>query len=93
MRRGEPRADWGRSTAAAGVVQIRLRDGRELSEAVDRAIGHPGHPVSIDQLRSKFADCATRAARPLTSIQADDLASRILTIEQERDVGRAVPGQ
>src|ERR1700675_4318231 len=42
---------WTRTT-------VRLRDGREFAIAPRAVPGHPGLPLSMDQLREKFADCA-----------------------------------
>src|SRR5712691_1826168 len=39
-------------------VTLRLRDGREVSIAPRPVPGHPGSPLSLDQLREKFRDCA-----------------------------------
>jgi 2-methylcitrate dehydratase PrpD len=39
-------------------VTLRLRDGREVGIAPRPVPGHPGSPLSLDQLREKFRDCA-----------------------------------
>jgi len=39
-------------------MTVRLRDGRELTISPRAVPGHPGLPLSMDQLREKFADCA-----------------------------------
>ena len=39
-------------------LTVRLSDGRELAIAPRAVPGHPGLPLSMDQLREKFADCA-----------------------------------
>jgi 2-methylcitrate dehydratase PrpD len=39
-------------------LTVRLRDGREFAIAPRAVPGHPGLPLSMDQLREKFADCA-----------------------------------
>jgi 2-methylcitrate dehydratase PrpD len=39
-------------------VTVRLRDGRQVAIAPRPVPGHPGSPLSLDQLRSKFTDCA-----------------------------------
>jgi len=39
-------------------VAVRLRDGREVAIAPRAVPGHPGSPLSKDQLREKFRDCA-----------------------------------
>jgi 2-methylcitrate dehydratase PrpD len=39
-------------------VTVRLHDGREVAIAPRPVPGHPGTPLSMDQLREKFRDCA-----------------------------------
>jgi 2-methylcitrate dehydratase PrpD len=39
-------------------VTVRLSDGREVAIAPRPVPGHPGLPLSMDQLREKFMDCA-----------------------------------
>jgi 2-methylcitrate dehydratase PrpD len=39
-------------------MTVRLRDGRELAIAPRPVPGHPGLPLSMNQLREKFTDCA-----------------------------------
>jgi 2-methylcitrate dehydratase PrpD len=39
-------------------VTVRLRDGREVAIGPRPVPGHPGLPLSMDQLREKFRDCA-----------------------------------
>jgi len=41
------------------TVDITLRDGRRLSGRAEGAKGHPRKPMSRDDLREKFMDCAT----------------------------------
>ena len=71
----------------AGTLAIVLEDGRRFDAAVDRALGTPENPLSDAELIDKFADCAFRAARPLSSAEARDLAGRILALEDCSDVG------
>lgn len=42
-----------------GTVTVTLTDGRVLREAVTTPRGHPGAPLSDDELAHKFRDCAT----------------------------------
>ena len=50
-------------------VSVRLRDGRELSIGPRPVPGHPTHPLSMDQLREKFSDCA-RLALPEDRVES-----------------------
>ena len=39
-------------------IVVLCRDGREVAIAPRPVPGHPGLPLSMDQLREKFMDCA-----------------------------------
>lgn len=71
----------------AGALTVTLADGRELHASLAQSRGAPHDPLSDDDLIAKFADCATRAAFPLTSAEARSLAERILALEECEDVG------
>jgi 2-methylcitrate dehydratase PrpD len=70
-----------------GSIEITLADGRVLQAAQDFTRGCPEKPLSVAELVSKFVACATRAAVPLSQDAAQDLAGRILSLEQCDDVG------
>jgi 2-methylcitrate dehydratase PrpD len=68
-----------RLTAPEGaVVRVMLNDGTELRASRDKAVGHPGEPLSPAGMARKFLDCATPvvgepgAARLLRQLQALD---------------------
>jgi 2-methylcitrate dehydratase PrpD len=84
------RSEWGRENAASGAVRIQLQDGLQLYHEVEQALGHPDAPLDTSMLRGKFLDCAMRAARPCTPMQAEDLCARILSLETSADVGRSL---
>jgi 2-methylcitrate dehydratase PrpD len=88
--RYETRTDWGREHAAAGALEIGMRDGRVLAHAVGQAVGHPDAPLDEATLRAKFIDCATRAAHPCTEIQANDFARRVADFAAVGDAGAAL---
>jgi 2-methylcitrate dehydratase PrpD len=76
-----------RQHAAAGEMTIVLTDGRSISHRVEQAMGDPARPLDDAALRSKFIDCAGRAAQPRSRQATEDLADRILSLENETDVG------
>lgn len=43
-----------------GTVTLRMKDGATLARSAEEARGHPDLPLSIDELRRKFLDCATQ---------------------------------
>ena len=73
--------------AAAGVLGIVLTDGRVLQHRVPQALGDATRPLDDATLQAKFIDCAMRAAVPMTRALAETLATRILALECESDVG------
>lgn len=42
-------------------ITVRLRDGRELFAEGDAGRGHPANPMTAEEVRAKFADCAAWA--------------------------------
>lgn len=80
-----PQSGWLRGSGGAMAVQ--LADGRQLSAAVDNALGCPARPLDEAALVRKFVDCAGRALRPLDKVAARQLAARILALEDCPDVG------
>jgi 2-methylcitrate dehydratase PrpD len=93
--RFEPFAGAARG-ADATDLRITLTDGRTLQHAVAHAAGSPARPLSDAALHSKFIDCALRAAVPMTTSGAQQLAERIWALEREADVGAlltALPGR
>ena len=51
-----------------------LRDGRSAAVTLGKPPGSPTNPVSIQQLKMKFADCARKAVRPLADEVVRDVA-------------------
>lgn len=80
-----PDASWQRGSG--GAMTVHLADGRQVSAAVDNALGCPARPLDEAVLTAKFVDCAGRAQRPLDGPAARALAERILTLEDCADVG------
>jgi len=76
-----------RSSGSRGhvEVEVRLRDGRAETARVNRAPGSPERPLSWDDLRAKFLDCARHAGR-VTEQSALDAFARIQTLERQDDV-------
>lgn len=62
-------------------AQIKLRDGRILSEYIEYPLGEPENPLSRQDLIKKFV---MLTSKQLSLTAATDLAHRILTLEQEK---------
>ena len=73
-------------TLGPRVVEVLMRDGRVLSKRVESGRGSPDDPLGWSDLEAKFADCATRAARPIDSGRLRELVSVVRGLEQVDDV-------
>lgn len=54
------------SLGKSGVVEVALSSGEVISERVDAPRGHRDNPLSDDQRRRKFRECAAHAGTPLS---------------------------
>lgn len=64
-------------------VDIALTDGRRLSGYADKARGHPKKPLTRDELREKFMECAGLV---LPSAQAESLLAQLWEIDRVKNV-------
>lgn len=69
-------------------VEITLRDGRKLSGFADKAKGHPKKPMSRDDLREKFMDCAGLV---MASAQAESALAHLWEIRAIDRAGDLMP--
>lgn len=65
------------------TVDIILTDGRQLSGRADGAKGHPRKPMSRDDLRAKFMECAGLV---MPTAQAEVAIARLWDIQEIRSV-------
>ena len=85
-----PRSDWGHDRAAAGELTLVLRDGRTLHHEISHALGEPSRPLSDQDLRSKFIDCAARAVSPVPADVAQRYFNRVMRLDHEEDAAAAL---
>ena len=64
-------------------VQVRLRDGRVLTEFANGARGYPEQPASDEELAAKFLSCAVRTLPESAAHEALELLRRL---EDVRDI-------
>jgi 2-methylcitrate dehydratase PrpD len=76
----------------ASGVTVRLRDGRSAAVGARVPLGSPANPISIEQLRLKFADCARNALRPLPDGVVQDAADSILRLDSIANIGPLLRG-
>jgi 2-methylcitrate dehydratase PrpD len=70
----------------AGVVTVRLRDGRTASVGIGPPLGSPENRLGVEQLRMKFAGCAHNAVRPLSDDTVRAAIDTILHLEAVENV-------
>jgi 2-methylcitrate dehydratase PrpD len=75
--------DAGAPPLTQARVQIRLRDGRVLTQHANGARGYPANPASDEELDEKFLACAGRA---LTASSAARALELLRTIEELEDI-------
>jgi 2-methylcitrate dehydratase PrpD len=68
-------------------VAVRLKDGRVLSGSADKAKGHPRKPMSREDMREKFSECAQLV---MPRDQADAALADLWAI-RERRVSDVIP--
>ncbi|QIK77815.1 MmgE/PrpD family protein [Sphingomonas piscis] len=85
--RSHSRPDWDRRFATAGALRVHLHNGESFSAEILDPLGSPDRPLSDNQLRAKFINCAARALRPLACTQLHSIADRIMSLEAESDMG------
>ena len=67
-------------------LTVQLRDGRSAAVTLGKPLGSPTNPLSIQQLKMKFADCARNAVRPLPDEVVRDAAESFLRLESISNV-------
>ena len=86
---GSEACDAGYPHALPAVVTVTTTDGRTLVESVFANRGGPARPLSADELRAKYLDCASRA---LGDDAAQRLASAVLALPAVIDVADLLEG-
>jgi 2-methylcitrate dehydratase PrpD len=69
-------------------VDIKLKDGRAYSGRADKAKGHPKKPMSREDLREKFMDCATLV---MPEDQAESALQALWAIREIKRVADLMP--
>ena len=77
--------DWSRFVTPARL-DIRYRDGQEVSVRIDYPKGHPRHVMTAAEFTAKTADCAKYAATSLSPDTADRLAAATIGLDQTPDL-------
>jgi 2-methylcitrate dehydratase PrpD len=82
----------GGSSGSIGIVtvEIKTKDGRLLSSRPDSVPGGPNNRVGWDVIESKFRDCVSFAARPITAKNVDQVIELVRDLEHQSDVTEVV---
>ncbi len=78
--------------AAGGAMQVRLRDGRTLSGAIEEALGAARNPISWNDLVRKAQSCADYARRPAPPDAIARLADIVSRVDESADAALALQG-
>ncbi len=57
-----------------------------LTRRIDHTPGTPENPLSLDDLKAKFRDCAAAGVAPMTPGQADAVIGKVLSLEDVPDM-------
>lgn len=73
-------------TIEPGRVRVEFADGRVVETGAERGLGHPENPLSAEQQRRKWQDCATHGAPDLSGPAADRLLAAVQRVPAMADV-------
>jgi 2-methylcitrate dehydratase PrpD len=66
-------------------VEIKTRDGRVLRHKADSVPGDAKNPVDWDMLETKFRDCISFSAKPVSKANADRVIAMVRDLENLKD--------
>jgi 2-methylcitrate dehydratase PrpD len=67
-------------------VEFKMKDGKVYNSKVDVLRGSTENPLSVDELISKFKDCARYAKKPISSSNVDRIIDTVLNLEKVKDI-------
>ncbi len=70
------------------TVEVKTKDGKTISKAVNLIKGHPDKPLSREERIEKVGSCWNYAARPLPQENAYRLIQTIDRLEEMKDIGQ-----
>jgi 2-methylcitrate dehydratase PrpD len=78
----EVRSDVPGPTAIGARLELHLHDGTTVNEQVANPRGSLDNPLSLDDLKEKFVECAGHAAHPLNPAGARRFADTLMRLER-----------
>jgi 2-methylcitrate dehydratase PrpD len=79
-----------RGILAPAQMKVKLRDGEELCETVWEAKGGSSNPMTPDEIREKFRECANRALPALGVERVLDTIEHLESVEDISDLTSAI---
>lgn len=76
----------GSADVSSTSVEVVTRDGRRFVHRSTGVPGDPNNPVSWDQLETKFRDCVSFSANPISAGNIDEAVGLIRNLEDLNDV-------
>lgn len=73
-----------------GKVEIKLKTGKTLKKRVNLPYGHSRKPIPKEKLVAKFRDCASHAARKISTKRIDSVVKMIDRLEEIKNVGEVI---
>jgi 2-methylcitrate dehydratase PrpD len=89
---GSSELDHDASGKRPARVSIRLKNGQILFRQVDYPKGSPEAPLTADELRAKFTDCAEPALGPEAAGQAISMLDRLDTVDSVARLAQLLAG-
>ena len=73
------------------IVEIKTKNGQQYSKRVDIPYGRAGgKPIAKEDLVTKFRDCVSFSAKPLSKSKADKVIGLVDNLEEVKDVSRII---
>jgi 2-methylcitrate dehydratase PrpD len=67
------------------IIDIKLKDGKEISGRADFGKGSPANPMSFDEVAGKFRECAEFAG--VAGTRADEIVAMVRNLESLSKIG------
>lgn len=83
----------GESNIMAQTVTVRLRDGSHYSRQIDHSRGEPQNPMSLDEITSKFRDCAQLVLKPQNMENIIELVSNLESLKDTTELMNIIIGE
>jgi 2-methylcitrate dehydratase PrpD len=76
----------------SSIVEVRLKNGRQVAQHCDVVKGHPSNPMSFDDCRDKFWDCVRFSGTPFDRDRLEKLVDTVRRLETVDDVSGLCAG-